>query len=230
MPKIYRDMVSRLKEKGRLSWLDDAFAEISNPEKYEIDPRTRWRKLRRVNQLTPRQIAAAREFAAWREERAQKANIPRKWVVSDEQIVEACRREARTLDELYMVRGMRESLRPAEGRIVLKCIKCGLECAEEDLPVVQKAHKSEANVDIAVDLMNAIVHLRARQNRIAPQTLAPQNELMKLARGHEEDCELLTGWRYRVVGKELSAFLNGEFSLRLDDGNLVIDRPRKSAE
>lgn len=230
LPKIYRDMVSRLKEKGRLSWLDDAFAEISNPEKYEIDPRTRWRKLRRVNQLTPRQIAAAREFAAWREERAQKANIPRKWVVSDEQIVEACRREARTLDELYMVRGMRESLRPAEGRIVLKCIKCGLECAEEDLPVVQKAHKSEANVDIAVDLMNAIVHLRARQNRIAPQTLAPQNELMKLARGHEEDCELLTGWRYRVVGKELSAFLNGEFSLRLDDGNLVIDRPRKSAE
>ena len=53
---------------------------------------------------------------------------------------------------------------------------------------------------------------------------------MKLARGHEEDCELLTGWRYRVVGKELSAFLNGEFSLRLDDGNLVIDRLRKSAE
>ena len=224
LPKIYHDMVARLKEKGRLSWLDDAFAEISNPKKYEIDPRMRWRKLRRVNQLSPRQIAAAREFAAWREERAQKANIPRKWVVSDEQIVEACRREARSLDELYMVRGMRESLRPAEGRVALKCIKRGLECPEEELPVVQKAHKSEANVDIAVDLMNAIVHLRARQNRIAPQTLAPQNELMKLARGHEEDCELLSGWRYRVVGKELSEFLNGGFSLRLDDGNLVIVR------
>lgn len=224
LPKIYHDMVARLEEKGRLSWLDDAFAEISNPKKYEVDPRSRWRKLRRVNQLSPRQIAAAREFAAWREERAQKVNIPRKWIVSDEQIVEACRREARSLDELYMVRGMREALRPAEGRVALKCIKRGLECPEEDLPVISKPHKSEANVDIAVDLMNAIVHLRARENRIAAQTLAPQAELMKLARGHEEDCELLSGWRYRVVGKELSELLNGTFSLRLDDGNLVIVR------
>ena len=151
-------------------------------------------------------------------------NIPRKWIVSDEQIVEACRREARSLDELYMVRGMREALRPAEGRVALKCIKRGLECPEEDLPVISKPHKSEANVDIAVDLMNAIVHLRARENRIAAQTLAPQAELMKLARGHGEGCELLSGWRYRVVGKELSELLNGTFSLRLDDGNLVIVR------
>lgn len=230
LPKIYHDMVDRLKEKGRLSWLDDAFAEISNPKKYEVDPRMRYRKLRRVNQLSPRQIAAAREFAAWREERAQKANIPRKWVVSDEQIVEACRREARSLDELYMVRGMREALRPAEGRIALKCIKRGLECPEEDLPVMQRPQKSEANVDIAVDLMNAIVHLRSRQNRIAPQTLAPQTELMKLARGHEDDCELLSGWRYRVVGKDLSDLLNGTFSLRLDDGNLVIEREGQQPE
>lgn len=230
LPKIYHDMVDRLKEKGRLSWLDDAFAEISNPKKYEVDPRMRYRKLRRVNQLSPRQIAAAREFAAWREERAQKANIPRKWVVSDEQIVEACRREARSLDELYMVRGMREALRPAEGRIALKCIKRGLECPEEDLPVMQRPQKSEANVDIAVDLMNAIVHLRSRQNRIAPQTLAPQTELMKLARGHDDDCELLSGWRYRVVGKDLSDLLNGTFSLRLDDGNLVIEREGQQPE
>ena len=77
--------------------------EISHPEKYEIDPRSRYRKLKRVNQLSARQMAAAREFAAWREQRAQKLNIPRKWVVSDEQIVEACRREPTSLDELYMV-------------------------------------------------------------------------------------------------------------------------------
>ncbi len=121
-----------------------------------------------------------------------------------------------------MVRGMREALRPAEARIALKCIKRGLDCPVEDLPVVQGHGKNEANVDVAVDLMNAIVHLRAKENSIAAQTLAPQNELMKLARGHVEDCELLQGWRYRVVGKELSELLEGRYSLRLDDGNLVI--------
>ena len=67
-------------------------------------------------------------------------------------------------------------------------------------------------------------------NRTAPKEQRKRREILQELLGHEEDCELLTGWRYRVVGKELSAFLNGEFSLRLDDGNLVIDRPRKSAE
>ena len=169
-------------------------------------------------------MAATREFAAWRELRAQKLNIPRKWVVSDEQIVEACRREPRSLDELYMVRGLRESLKAGDARHVLKLIQTGLNCPEEDLPQTKVSQRSEANVDIAVDLMNAIVRLRARENKIAPQTLAPHAELMKIARGHDEDCDLLKGWRYRVVGKELSDFLEGKFLLQLVDGNLKIIR------
>lgn len=222
LPKLYSIMTLELEKLDRLHWLDDAFEDLSDPAKYESDPRERYRRLKRVNQLTPRQLAAAREFAAWRENRARKANIPRKWVVSDEQIVEACRREAQTLDDLYMVRGMRESLRAGDARRALACIKKGLECPEEELPSIQGKQRNEANVDVAVDLMNAIVRLRSREHHIAAQTLAPQAELMKLARGHEEDCELLRGWRYRVVGKDLVDLLEGKFSLRLSDGNLKI--------
>lgn len=225
LPQVYHRMIEELTAKGRLEWLDEAFEEVSNPAKYEVDPSTRYRKLKRVNQLTPHQMAAAREFAAWRERRAQKVDVPRKWIVSDEQIVEACRREARTLDELYMVRGMREALKPADARAVLGCIKRGLSCPDEELPGDHSKQRSEANVDIAVDLMHAIVHLRSREHRIAVQTLAPQVELMKLARGHDDDCELLKGWRYRVVGKELVGLLEGKFSLRMENGNLEIVYP-----
>lgn len=224
LPQIYYDMVEVLNEKNRLHWLDEAFEEISSPEKYEIKPEERYRKLRRVNQLNARQMAAAREFAAWRELKAQKINVPRKWIVSDEQIVEACRREARTIDELFMVREMRESLRAEDARQAVACIKKGLSCPKEQLPQVHEKPKNEHNVDIVVDLMNAVVHLRARENHIAPQTLAPQAELMKLARGHDDECELLKGWRYKVIGKELKELLKGKFSLRIADGNLEIIR------
>lgn len=224
LPQIYYDMVEVLNEKNRLHWLDEAFEEISSPEKYEIKPEERYRKLRRVNQLNAQQMAAAREFAAWRELKAQKINVPRKWIVSDEQIVEACRREARTIDELFMVRGMRESLRAEDARQAVACIKKGLLCPKEQLPQVHEKPKNEHNVDIVVDLMNAVVHLRARENHIAPQTLAPQAELMKLARGHDDECELLKGWRYKVIGKELKELLKGKFSLRIADGNLEINR------
>ena len=222
LPKIYRVMVDKLTRSGRLNWLDEAFEELSNPDKYRIDPMMRYRKLKRVNQLSPRQAAAAREFAAWRERRAQNANIPRKWVVSDEQIVEACRREAKTVDELYMVRGLRDSLKTEDARSIVACIKRGLNCPEEDLPQLNTKSPNEQNVDIMVDIMNALVHLRSSQNHIAPQTLAAQSELMKLARGHYDECELMKGWRYKLIGKELLDLLKGRFSLRIVDGDLEI--------
>ena len=222
LPQIYYEMLAQLKKKNRLSWLEETFADLSKKEKYEIDPRVRYKKLKRVNQLNARQQAAAREFAAWRELQAQRLNIPRKWVVSDEQIVEACRREARTLDELYMVRGMKESLKTSEARRVLAVLIAGLDCPQSELPDVRPKSKNENNVDVILDVMNALVRMRAREHEIAPQTLAPQAELLKLARGHYDDSELMQGWRYTLVGKDLRTLLEGGFALQIHDGNLEI--------
>lgn len=222
LPQIYYEMLAQLKKKNRLSWLEETFADLSKKEKYEIDPRVRYKKLKRVNQLNARQQAAAREFAAWRELQAQRLNIPRKWVVSDEQIVEACRREARTLDELYMVRGMKESLKTSDARKVLAALIAGLDCPQSELPDVRPKSKNENNVDVILDVMNALVRMRAREHEIAPQTLAPQAELLKLARGHYDDSELMQGWRYTLVGKDLRTLLEGGFALQIHDGNLEI--------
>lgn len=222
LPQIHAKMVEALKEKDRLSWLTDSFEELSAPDRYIVDPYERYKKLKRVNQLKPRQLAAAREFAAWRELKAQSRNIPRKWIVSDEQIVEACRREACTLDELYMVRGLRDALRTNEAREVVACIKKGIECPKDELPILQNKAKSEANVDAIVDVLAGIARKCARENDIAPQTLASHAELTKLARGHFDDCEILKGWRRHILGNQLLAFLSGKLSLRIADGNLEI--------
>ena len=225
LPEIHEKMVAALTEKHRLEWLTESFEELSQPDRYIVDPYTRYQKLKRVNQLKPRQLAAAREFAAWRELKAQSRNIPRKWVVSDEQIVEACRREARTLDELYMVRGMREALRTSDAREVLVCIKKGLECPKDELPALKNKAKSEANVDA----VSGIARKCAKENDIAPQTLASHAELTKLARGHLEDCEILKGWRRHILGNQLLDFLGGGVSLRITDGNLEIIQSQENA-
>ena len=62
-----------------------------------------------------------------------------------------------------MVRGLKESLKASDARVVLSLIKKGLNCPEEDLPRGKNNQSSEANVDITVDLMNAIVRLRAKK-------------------------------------------------------------------
>ena len=87
LPRMYEHMKQELERQGRLHWLDPEFAEMCDPARFESDERERYRRLKRVGQLSRKQLAAAREVAAWREVTAQKRNVPRKWVITDEQIV-----------------------------------------------------------------------------------------------------------------------------------------------
>ncbi|MEI2998431.1 MAG: hypothetical protein V8T51_04125 [Senegalimassilia faecalis] len=72
LPRMYRHMKEQLESQGRLHWLDPEFAEMRDPARFDSDERERYRRLKRVWQLSRRQLAAAREVAAWREITAQK--------------------------------------------------------------------------------------------------------------------------------------------------------------
>lgn len=224
LPRLYRKMKGKLESKGRLGWLAPDFEEMMNPEKYSEDPMLRYRRLKRVAQLNGRQLAAAREFAAWREEEARKRDMPRKWLVSDEQIVEACRRDARTIDDLYMVRGVREKLPVRDAREVLARMNKATSRPKNEWPELDKPSRSERNVDASLDLMCALVRLRAKENGVAMQTLASHSDLTALARGHFEGIDLMRGWRRALVGDELVDLLEGRIALSLVKGELIVER------
>lgn len=223
LPRIYAKMKKALEDQGRLSWLDSDFAELSEPSRYEIDVRQRYRRLKRVSQLSRKQLSAAREVAAWREKAAQTRNIPRKWVITDEQIVEACKREARSIDELFMVRGISDRLSTRDARKVVELLVTGLDTPQHLWPEYDRGGKNEPNVDTQLDLMNALVRVRAKENNVAFQTLATHDDLARVARGYTEGVELLKGWRRTLVGDELLDLLAGKIRLSLDQGTLVIE-------
>lgn len=222
LPELYRIMTEKLEAKGRLGWLAPDFAEMEDPAHYEQDPNDRFRRLRRVNQLAARQLPLAQAAAAWRERQAIKRNIPRKWVLSDEQLVEICKREARTIDELFMVRGVRERLSTRDARAVVAEIVTGLDLPADQWPELDKALKSEPNVDAQVDLMEALVRQRAKENDIAMQTLAGRSELSLVARGYTDQADVLKGWRRAMVGEELLELLAGRLALSLGPDGLVV--------
>lgn len=224
LPKLYAKMKGKLESLGRLDWLRHDFEELSDEGIYRVDERERYRRLKRSNQLSRRQLAAAREMSAWREIQAQTRNIPRKWVLTDEQIVEACKREPRSIDDLYMVRGMREKLPVPDARTLVKLVASALDSPPDAWPEPDRPGKSERNVDFQIDLMTALVRLRAKENGIAVPTLASHDDLAKVARGYRDDVELLRGWRRTIVGEELLDLLEGRISLSLDGSRLKVTR------
>ena len=224
LPRMYRHMKEQLESQGRLHWLDPEFAEMRDPARFDSDERERYRRLKRVGQLSRRQLAAAREVAAWREITAQKRNVPRKWVITDEQIVEACKREARTIDDLFMVRGMREKLNTRDARTVASLMKAAMDASPNTWPEPDRGGKNEPNVDAPLDLMSALVRLRAKENGVAFPTLASHDDLVRVARGYRQGIDLLRGWRRALVGEELIELLEGKLMLSLEGHELKVTR------
>lgn len=224
LPRMYERMRAQLEAKGRLSWLDRDFEELADPAKYATNERDRYRRLKRVSQLSRRQLSAAREVAAWRELTAQHRDVPRKWVITDEQIVEACKREARTIDELFMVRGMSERLSTKDARTIVSLINSALNATPDTWPELDRCGKNEPNVDAELDLMTTLVRLRAKQNDVAFPTLASHDDLARVARGYREGIDLLRGWRRTLVGEELLELLEGRLSLSLAHGEIKVTK------
>ncbi|MEG0016728.1 MAG: ribonuclease D [Gordonibacter sp.] len=222
LPRLYASMRAALEEKGRLSWLGRDFEDLVDPQRYDTNERTRYKRLKRVSQLSRRQLSAAREVASWRELEAQRRDVPRKWVVTDEQVVEACKREARTIDELFMVRGMSDRLSTRDARAVVSLIASALDAPPDTWPELDRCSKSEPNVDAELDLMCALVRLRAKENGIAFPTLASHDDLARVARGYRDGIDLLRGWRRAIVGEELLELLDGSLALSLSGGELMV--------
>lgn len=224
LPEIYDRLTSELEREGRAGWLTADFERMQDPATYACLPSEQWRRVKRVSSLNRRQLAVAREVTAWRELEAQRRDVPKRWVVGDESIVEIARRAPRTSEELAGIRGVADKIGHVAQKGVLDAVQAGLAVADSDLPSIAKRKRLQGDVDGAVDLMVALVRARAREHGVAMPLLASRDDLERLAGGDREASPLLEGWRRTMVGDELVALLDGTLTMRLTDGNLVIER------
>ena len=222
LPKMYRHMERTLAMQGRGSWLDADFARLADPAKYDNDPMDMWRKVKRVASLSHGQMAVAQELAAWREREAMERNIPRKWVIPDEALVEIARKSPKSIDRLMEVRGLNTKLTTKTARKVLEAVKRGREKDPKDYPCLPKRPSGSPEVDGAVDLLASVVEVRAKENGVAVPVLASRDDLARLVHGHKGDCELMQGWRYEMVGRELEAIMEGKLAVYVEGGRLCV--------
>jgi len=73
-----------------------------------------------------------------------------------------------------------------------------------------------------VDVLMAIVRLKAAENSVTASVLVNRKQLEKLVSG-EYDCAVLKGWRKEIVGNELIAMLENNRMLSVKQGQLLLD-------
>lgn len=222
LPQLYEHLNGKLEKTGRFAWCERDFAELSNPARYVNDPREMWQRVKRVSSLSRGQLAIVREVAAWREIRAMDRDLPRKWVLADEAVVEIARKAPKTRERLLEIRGLANRLTGRDVNQILEAVRKGKETPQSQWPHLARSPKGETETDGAVDLLASLVEVRAKQNDVAAPLLATHADLSKIARGHRQGVPVLEGWRYDMVGKELIDLLEGRLAIYLNRGRIEV--------
>lgn len=219
---MYETLRARLERDGRLAWLAEDFERLADPATYEVDPFRQYLRVKRASSLDRRGLAVLREVAAWRETEAQRRDMPKRWLVSDESLVEIARRRPHTVEALAGIRGVNERVASRQGTGLIEAVSRGETVPETDLPRLPKRAHIPRDAQSLADLLNAVVRVRAAEHGVAPALLASRADLERFASGEREGHPLSEGWRHTLVGAELEAILGGVMDVRVDGGRITV--------
>lgn len=220
LPGIYETMLSELVERDRLSMVLPEMQALLDPSHYRHEPMDAFRHLKRASSLTRRQLAVAREACAWRERMASKRDIPRKWVLSDEVMLEICKRGPVDTERLRRIRGT-EQLSERDADALVHAISRGAACQASDCPSLPKRSRPSADQECVIDLMYAMVRIISEKTGVAAQLIATREDLLEFMAGRE-DASLASGWRRDIAGEKLKGLLLGDCGLTVKDGRVEI--------
>ena len=219
--KAYDVIMERLDESGRASWVLDEIKPLTDRSHYVVDRRVAFKRVKRDNSLTRRQLAVARELAAWREARAEYSNIPRKWLMSDEVLIALSKRPPHDAASLRRVRGT-EQLSDADVAGALSVIARGESCPADKYPFIARTHKpASPELESVIDLMYALIRLVGERSGVATAMIASRDDLVDYV-DHPQDSPLREGWRFELVGTLIDDLLNGDIGLTVKDRALEI--------
>jgi ribonuclease D len=220
--QIYQLMLKKLAELGRTDWLTQDFAELSKPALYEVKPEQAWLKIKGKNKLTGKQLSIVQALAEWREQSAQSEDRPKSWLLRDELVFDLAKLQPETVAELTEVRGINERTVSRYGKELCQLITAAKNRPPLPLHEKGRAAKKTQQQEAILDILTALVRIRAEENALNPSILAARKDLEGLLLDDDEDCPLLHGWRFSMAGKELLGLLKGDLLLGIAADRLAI--------
>ncbi|WP_136635617.1 ribonuclease D [Pseudooceanicola onchidii] len=219
--KIYEFLADKLKKQKREGWVAEELKVLTSPETYTVVPSEAWQRVRtRTN--SPRFLGIVQQLAAFREDYAQRNNVPRSRVYKDDALVELASTKPANMKDLGRSRLLLREARKGEiADGILAAVKTGLEMPQEDLPKPDTTNQ-KLQVDPALaDLLRVLLKAKADGAGVAPRLIAATSELDALSAG-VRDVAALKGWRMDVFGKDALRLCDGEVGLAARKGRVEI--------
>ncbi|MGH9297374.1 MAG: HRDC domain-containing protein, partial [Acidimicrobiales bacterium] len=226
--ELKRVISDRLGPLGRAEWALQECALLLSKDRSPTVPERAWWKLPHSRQLRGGSRTVAQEVAAWRERRAQRLDLPVRFVLSDLALMSIVQRPPAGREELLRARGVDgRNLGGSAAEELLEAVARGKALGPGELQLPGGLPFERPNRAV-IALATAYAGQRASELELDPAVLATRADLNAFFQD-EPAGRLVSGWRHVLIGDMLRQLADGGAALAFDgmDRLVLEERSRR---
>ncbi len=175
----YRILKKELINQGKLSWAEEEVQFLLNKDTYEPNYRQILKKTKGINKISQKNQENAFKLIHWRESIAQQKNKPRKWIMSDESLIDYANGQRKLSD--------------SKNKLFENFIRKSKLIAGPEDSLVGKKPLSESETLLKNQLKDKI-NLLSTKYAIPSELICSSKNLVKLIKG-DNTLSIQSGWR-----------------------------------
>jgi len=204
---IYDDQIEKLNITQRMKWLNDELQALTDITLFDKPKQWLWQRVKAWQQLNGQDLAVLQTLAILREEYAVDKNRPRRWILSDPDLLSLAKNQPETAKQLSEI--ISEKLAGQYADSILTAIAAAKVIPQEQWPKAKGRYDfSSAQMSLIKQVM-ALIRKKAEEFGITAPLIASRKEIEAMIAGRHFD-KLRRGWRYDVVGQEILSLLGEE--------------------
>lgn len=223
--QLYENFLKRLKEMDREKWIQEDLKDLIDTKHYENDPKEAWKRFK-TRHSSPTFMGILKALAKWREETAQKYNIPRNRILRDDGISEIAAEEPITIEELKQMRRIHEKSLQKYGHEIVNVVKKGRRFPVRNM-IRQRKPQVMFDSEALFALMRVLLKRQCEKHHVAQKLVATIDEIKELSNMTEKEMRrsklrLLHGWRNEVFGKYAIKLMSGQLALAVENNQICL--------
>lgn len=222
LPVLHERLSQKLNKLSREEWYHE-----EQQKKFEesltqttVDESMLFRTVKEWGKVNGVRLAVLQELALWREKTAQRIDSPKRQVMSDSGLIALSQLLPKNAAEARNVRQVPAGPLNMFLSEILEIIERAQKLPKEAWPKRPPASPLETPPGF-IELLQALIRIIGDEESIASNLLATSAELNQIVLNrhnlNEEDYPLFQGWRKTLAGDKVSALLNGNLRLKIED-------------
>ena len=219
LSKIYLFLKDYMEKNNRTKWIQEELEKFNNLSLYQTESQNAWK---RIKFYSPdiKTMSIFREICAIREEIAKKNNLPRNKIFRDDIIIKLAKNPPNNIKDFENMRGVNlKNIDNSYLKLIIESIKIGENNQNYDWLKRKNTYSPSKAI---TDILKIILLSSAEKHNISPLLIANKEDINQIALGFK-NVRALKGWRYEIFGSIALKLMQGEISIKIKNGTIIID-------